>query len=60
MVSAGLQSKEILGDGAKNFNTTSYLLGLSIKQPVMSWFRVSSLFGWFSASDSRTKIGALR
>ena len=29
MVSAGIQSKELLGDGAKNFNTLSYLLGLS-------------------------------
>ena len=29
MVSAGIQSKELLCDGAKNFNTSSYLLGLS-------------------------------
>ena len=29
MVSAGIQSKELLCDRAKNFNTSSYLLGLS-------------------------------
>ena len=28
MVSAGIQSKELLCGGAKNFNTSSYLLGL--------------------------------
>ena len=29
MVSAGIQSKELLCDEAKNFSTSSYLLGLS-------------------------------
>ena len=36
MVSAGIQSKELLCDRAKNFNTTSYLLDLSINQPIRS------------------------
>ena len=36
MVSAGIQSKELLCERAKNFYTTSYLLGLSIKQPICS------------------------
>ena len=26
-----------------------------IRSPVKPWFGVSSLFGWFNASDSRTK-----
>ena len=36
MVSAGIQSKELICDGPNNFNTMSYLLGLSIKQPIRS------------------------
>ena len=36
MDSAGIHSKELLCDGAKIFNTMSYLLGPSIKQSLPS------------------------
>ena len=65
MVSAGIQSKELLCDGAKKFNTSSYLLGLNYQTTYA--FACNDLGLAFQAylggsmlRIQETKIGALR
>ena len=60
MVSAGIQSKELLSDGARNFYNSTYCLGLSYQKTCTFVCDVLGLecqaFEWFNALDSRTKV----
>ena len=60
MVSAGIQSEKLLCGGAKNFNNSTYCLGLSYQTTYTFACDVLGLacqtFGWSNTLDSRTKV----
>ena len=65
MVSASIQSKELLCDGAKNLNNLSYLLGLSYQTTYMFacndfGLAYQAYLGGSMFRIQEPKIGALR